>query len=47
MNKIKVLEEALKILSIIDIFSKVDNNPYQEISKLINKKQIKYFVNLI
>ena len=44
MNKVKVLEETLKIPSVIDIFSNVDNNPYQEISKLINKKQIKYFV---
>ena len=46
MNKVKVLEEALSIPLIIENFSNVDNNPYEEISKLINKKKIKYIVTV-
>ena len=41
-----VLDEALSIPTIIDDFSKVDTNPYENIAKLINKKKIKYVVTI-
>ena len=41
-----VLDEALSIPTIIDDFSKVDTNPYENIAKLINQKKIKYVVTI-
>lgn len=41
-----VLNEALSIPNIIDRFCHVDNNPYENIAKLINKKKIKYVVTI-
>ena len=41
-----VLNEALSIPNIIDKFSHVDDNPYENIAKLINKKKIKYVVTI-
>lgn len=41
-----VLDEALSIPTIIDKFSTVDNNPYEDIAKLINQKKIKYVVTI-
>ncbi len=41
-----VLDEALSIPNIIDDFSQVDKNPYENISKLINQKKIKYVVTI-
>jgi len=46
MNNPKVLDEALSIPFIIENFTNIDNNPYLEISKLINKKKIKYIVTV-
>ena len=46
MVKSLVLDEALSILTIIDDFSKVDKNPYENIAKLINQKKIKYVVTI-
>ena len=46
MVKSLVLDEALSIPTIIDDFSKVDKNPYENISKLINQKKIKYVVTI-
>ena len=46
MNKKKVLIEALSIPSVIENFSNIDSNPYQEIAKLINQKKIKYIVTV-
>ena len=41
-----VLDEALSIPTIIDKFSKIDNNPYENIAKLINQKKIKFVVTI-
>ena len=41
-----VLEEALSIPSIIDQFSNIDDNPYDNIAQLINQKKIKYVVTI-
>ena len=41
-----VLNEALSIPNIIDNFCHVDDNPYENIAKLINKKTIKYVVTI-
>ncbi|MDB4860390.1 SIS domain-containing protein [Alphaproteobacteria bacterium] len=41
-----VLDEALSIPNIIDDFSKVDKNPYENIAKLIIQKKIKYVVTI-
>ena len=41
-----VLEEALSIPTIIDQFSNIDDNPYDSIAQLINKKKIKYVVTI-
>jgi len=41
-----VLNEALSIPTIIDKFSTVDNNPYEDIARLINQKKIKYVVTI-
>ena len=41
-----VLDEALSIPTIIDKFSKIDDNPYENIAKLINQKKIKYVVTI-
>tara|TARA_X000000368_G_scaffold301641_1_gene240332 strand:+ start:40 stop:1062 length:1023 start_codon:yes stop_codon:yes gene_type:complete len=41
-----VLNEALSIPAIIDKFSIVDNNPYEDIARLINQKKIKYVVTI-
>ena len=46
MVKSLVLDEALSIPIIIDDFSKVDKNPYENIAKLINQKKIKYVVTI-
>ena len=46
MVKSLVLDEALSIPTIIDDFSKVDKNPYENIAKLINQKKIKYVVTI-
>ena len=46
MVKSLVLDEALSIPIIIDDFSKVDKNPYENIAKLINQKKIKYIVTI-
>ena len=46
MNKSLVLNEALSIPSVIENFSNIDNNPYVEISNLINQKKIKYVVTI-
>ena len=46
MSKSLVLNEALSIPSVIENFSNVDNNPYLEISNLINQKKIKYVVTI-
>ena len=46
MNNSKVLDEALSIPFIIENFANIDNNPYLEISKLINQKKIKYIVTV-
>ena len=41
MNKSQVLNEALSIPTVIENFSNIDNNPYSEISNLINQKKNK------
>ena len=41
-----VLEEALSIPTIIDQFSNIDDNPYDNIAQLINQKKIKYVVTI-
>ena len=41
-----VLDEALSIPTIIEDFSNVDKNPYENIAKLINQKKIKYVVTI-
>ena len=41
-----VLEEALSIPTIIDQFSNIDDNPYDNIAQLINQKKIKYVVTV-
>jgi glucosamine--fructose-6-phosphate aminotransferase (isomerizing) len=41
-----VLDEALSIPNIIDKFCHIDNNPYENIAELINKKKIKYVVTI-
>ncbi len=46
MNKSQVLDEALSIPTVIEKFSNIDNNPYFEVSKLINQKKIKYIVTV-
>ena len=46
MNKSQVLNEALSIPTVIENFSNIDNNPYLEISNLINLKKIKYIVTV-
>ena len=46
MNKSQVLDEALSIPKVIENFSNIDNNPYLEISNLINQKKIKYVVTV-
>ena len=46
MNNSLVLQEALSIPLIIDKFSQIDNNQYQEIANLISQKKIKYVVTV-
>ena len=46
MVKSLVLDEALSIPTIIEDFSNVDKNPYENIAKLINQKKIKYVVTI-
>ena len=46
MIKSMVLEEALSIPSVLYNFSNSDNNPYDQIAKLINQKKIKYIVTI-
>ena len=46
MSKSLVLNEALSIPSVIENFSNVDNNPYLEITNLINQRKIKYVVTI-
>ena len=46
MNNSLVLQEALSIPLIIDKFSQIDNNQYQEITNLISQKKIKYVVTV-
>ncbi len=46
MNNSLVLQEALSIPLVIDKFSQIDNNQYQEIANLIIKKKIKYIVTV-
>lgn len=41
-----VLDEALSIPTIIDQFSNIDDNPYENIAKLINQKKIKLVVTI-
>ena len=41
-----VLDEALSIPTIIEDFSNVDKNPYENIAKLIIQKKIKYVVTI-
>ena len=41
-----VLNEALSIPNIIDKFCNIDNNPYENIAKLINQNKIKYVVTI-
>ena len=40
-----VLEEALSIPTIIDLFSNIDDNPYDSIAKQINQKKNKIYCN--
>jgi len=40
MIKSLVLKEALSIPSVIENFSNIDNNPYAEITNLINQKKL-------
>ena len=46
MIKSVVLDEALSIPSVLYNFSNSDNNPYDQIAKLINQKKIKYIVTI-
>jgi len=46
VNNSLVLQEALSIPLIIDKFSQIDNNQYQEIANLISQKKIKYVVTV-
>ena len=46
MNDSKVLKEALSIPNKINDFLKLDNNPYDKVSKLIQNKKIKYIVTI-
>ena len=46
MHKSELLKEALSIPNTIKSFTLIDNNPYQEIADLINKKKIKYVVTI-
>ena len=46
MNNSLVLQEALSIPLVIDKFSQIDDNPYQEIANLISQKKIKYIVTI-
>ena len=41
-----VLDEALSIPTVIDQFTNIDDNPYDGIAQLINKKKIKYVVTI-
>ena len=46
MYKSLVLNEALSIPFIIENFSKIDDNPYQDIANLIKQKKIRYIVTI-
>ena len=46
MSNSLVLQEALSIPLVIDKFSQIDNNQYQEIANLISQKKIKYIVTV-
>ena len=46
MNDSVVLKEALSIPNKINDFLKLDNNPYDKVSKLIQNKKIKYIVTI-
>ncbi len=46
MIKSVVLDEALSVPSVLYNFSNSDNNPYDQIAKLINQKKIKYIVTI-
>ncbi len=46
MNNSLVLQESLSIPLVIDKFSQIDNNQYQEIANLISQKKIKYIVTV-
>ena len=46
MSNSLVLQEALSIPLVINKFAQNDNNKYQEIANLINKKKIKYIVTV-
>ena len=41
-----VLNEALSIPAIIDKFSIVDNNPYEDIARLINQNKINCLLSI-
>ena len=42
----KILEEALSVGSIIEVFNKEDRNPYNDIKKIILDRKIKLFVTV-
>jgi len=46
VNNSLVLQESLSIPQVIDKFSQIDNNQYQEIANLISQKKIKYIVTV-
>jgi len=46
MYKSLVLNEALSIPFVIENFSKIDDNPYQDIANLIKQKKIRYIVTI-
>ena len=46
MNNSLVLQEALSVPLVINKFSQIDNNQYQEIANLISQKKIKYIVTV-
>ena len=46
MNNSLLLQEALSIPLVIDKFSQIDNNQYQEVASLISQKKIKYIVTV-
>ena len=46
MNNSQILKEALSIPNKINDFLKLDNNPYDKVSKLIQNKKIKYIVTI-